>query len=280
MSKRNKKELDSVRVAKIEQRERVVRKGRAKQERLRRFVRFLLTLGFLAAGYYAVLSSGWVLKQDAFTHADGVTIEIVNNKIVPAAKILAILENNKLPDTPVYLMKTAAIKKQIKQLDPVEDVYIRRYAFPARLQIILREKIPAVTLSPDLNSPPRAFVTQDGSLITQGYKLSDINKDFETIKVLSSNNNDWNEAKVKQIQKIISHVEAYSEEPVEYIDIRKPDDVFVKIKTVNIRLGKLDEGVYERLKHLPALLPQVKQTGAKIKYLDLSWEKVHYLKLE
>ena len=57
-------------------------------------------------------------------------------------------------------------------------------------------------------------------------------------------------------------------------------DVYVKIETVNIRLGKLDENVFKRLEKLPSLLPQVKLMDSKIKYLDMSWEKVNYLKLE
>ena len=80
--------------------------------------------------------------------------------------------------------------------------------------------------------------------------------------------------------KIAKYVSVYSKEPVEYIDMRNPYDVYVKIKTVNIRLGKLDAGVYERIKRIPSILPQVKLVDAKVKYLDLSWEKVNYLKLE
>ena len=86
--------------------------------------------------------------------------------------------------------------------------------------------------------------------------------------------------KIKEIQKIVRYIESYSKEPVEYVDFRNPDDVFVKIPSVNIRLGKLDNTLFKRIERLPSILPQVKEVKTKVKYLDLSWEKVNYLKLE
>ena len=62
--------------------------------------------------------------------------------------------------------------------------------------------------------------------------------------------------------------------------MRNPFDVYVKIKTVNIRLGRLDESLYKRIERLPSILPQVKLVDSKVKYLDLRWEKVFYLKLQ
>ena len=90
----------------------------------------------------------------------------------------------------------------------------------------------------------------------------------------------WDLAKIKEIQKIVKYVETYSKEQVEYVDFRNPNDVYVKIKTVNIRLGKLDNEVYKRIERIPSILPQVKPVEKKVKYLDLSWDKVNYLKLK
>ena len=101
-----------------------------------------------------------------------------------------------------------------------------------------------------------------------------LSKDYKTILVLSYGNkgddyHKWDLPKIQQIQKI-----------VKYVDFRNPNDVFVKVKTVNIRLGKLDDTVYKRIERIPSILPQVKLVDSKVKYLDLSWEKVNYLKLQ
>lgn len=223
------------------------------------------------------------MDKNAFNYVGGRSVEIINNKIVPSHKILVLLKNSNVPNVPVYMARTDAIKKELMKLPPVENVYIRRYAFPARIQIIVRERIPVITISPDVKVQPVAFFTTDGKLI--GREFLPLDKSFKTILVLSYGNKGddyrkWDLKQIHEIEKIAKYIETYSGEPVEYIDLRKPDDVFVKIKTVNIRLGKLDENVYKRIERIPSLLPQVKLIDSKIKYLDLKWDKVNYLKLE
>ena len=112
-----------------------------------------------------------------------------------------------------------------------------------------------------------------------------MNPQFKTIKVLSYGNkgddyHKWTKEKIHKIEKIVRYVETYAKEPVLYLDFRNPEDIYVMIKTVKIRLGKLDDTVFTRIERIPSILPQVKLMDSKIKYLDLSWEKVNYLKLD
>ena len=265
------------------QRERLIRKGRMKQERFRGFVRFFLSCGLLLMLFYIETRNAWYRDNKAFNYVGSSAVEIINNKIVPSYKILAVLKNSNVPDVPIYLANTSDIKKELMKLTPIDDVYIRRYAFPARMQIIIRERIPVITISPDINIQPIAFFTTDGKLI--GREYLPLNKQYKTVKVLSYGNkgddyHKWDLKKIQQIQKIARYVETYSHEPVEYIDFRNPNDVYVKIKTVNIRLGRIDENIFKRIERIPSILPQVKLVDSKVKYLDLSWEKVNYLKLE
>lgn len=274
---------DGKHLVKKKRRERLVRKGRIKQERFRAFMRFFLSVFFIFLLVYCSKCRGWYMEKNAFNRIGGNSIEIINNNIVPSHKILALLKNNDVPNVPLYMARTDAIKKDLMKLDPVENVYIRRYAFPARIQIIIRERIPAITISPDAKVAPVAFFTTDGKLI--GREFLPLKSNYKTIKVLSYGNKGddyrkWDINKIKLIEKIAGYVETYSKEPVEYIDFRNPEDVYVKIKTVNIRLGKLDENVFKRIERIPSILPQVKLVDSKVKYLDLSWEKVNYLKLQ
>ena len=274
---------DGKHLVKKKRRERLIRKGRIKQERFRAFMRFFLSVFFIFLLVYCSKCRGWYMEKNAFNRIGGNSVEIINNNIVPSHKILALLKNNDVPNVPLYMARTDAIKKDLMKLDPVENVYIRRYAFPARIQIIIRERIPAITISPDAKVAPVAFFTTDGKLI--GREFLPLKSNYKTIKVLSYGNKGddyrkWDINKIKLIEKITGYVETYSKEPVEYIDFRNPEDVFVKIKTVNIRLGKLDENVFKRIERIPSILPQVKLVDSKVKYLDLSWEKVNYLKLQ
>ena len=180
-------------------------------------------------------------------------------------------------------MKTSDIENDIKKLKPVKDVYIRRYAFPARLQIIIKERTPVISVATNEKAPIAAAFASDGVLI--GHEFMPLNPELKTIKVLAvyGGNNSytkWNLAKINEIQKLATYIENYSKEPIEYIDMRNPNNVFVKVKTTKIRLGKIDGSVYERISRIPSILPKVKLITKNVEYLDISWEKVNYLKLK
>ena len=230
-------------------RERKVRKGRMRRERLRVFLRFVFVLAALYIMYFVYKMPVMYLPKNAFSIVNSEAIQIINNNIVPTHKILTVLNSVKVPDRPVFLAKTGEMEKAIKQLTPVEDVYVRRYILPARMQIIIKERIPVILIAPDVNAQPVAYFTQDGKIVGREYLPLKIN-----IKPLL--------------------------EKVEYIDCRNPNDIYVKIPTVNIRVGKPDGQIFTRIARLPSILPQVKLLDSKIKYLDISWEKVNYLKLE
>lgn len=264
-------------------RQRLVRKGRMRQERFRSIMRFFITVILIFGLFNALKLPGWYMDKNAFNRVDNSSVEIINNKIVPSHRILMLLKNNSVPNVPIYMARTGAIKKELLKLTPIENVYIRRYAFPARIQIILRERTPVITIYPDMKVPPVAFFTSDGKLI--GKEFLPLDKSYKTIALLSYGNKGddytkWDLKKIKEILKIVKYVETYSKEEVEYIDFRNPNDIYVKIKTVNIRLGKIDDTLFKRIERIPSILPQVKDVKSKIKYLDLSWEKVNYLKLD
>lgn len=275
--------VDPDRLVKNVRKKRKLRKGRRKQSVFRNFFRFCMTILLLCAFVYISKMPQWYLDKNIFTVSNPNSIVIVNNKIVKSHKILSLLKKTNVPDVPIYMAKTDYIEKELRKLPPVKEVFVRRYAFPARLQIIVKERQPVITISPDEKVTPVAAFSRDGVMF--GREYLPLSKDFKTIKVLSYGNKGddytkWNAAKIRQIETIVEYVETYSKEPVEYIDFRNPNDVYIKIKTVNIRLGKIDEGVYDRIKRIPSILPQVKMVDSKVKYLDLSWAKVNYLKLE
>jgi cell division septal protein FtsQ len=209
-------------------------------------------------------------------------LEIANNKIVPSYKILAALRKTEVPNTPIYRFDTNEIKQDIMQLEPVENVYVRRLWFPARLQIIVEERTPIITISPKENVAPIAFFARGGKLIGRDYMP--LPKSFKPILVLTygSRGDDyrnWNNEKIKLIEKVAKAVKAISNEEVQYIDLRNANDVYVRVKTANIRLGKLDDTVFARIERIPSILPQIKTLDKKIKYIDLRWKNANYIKL-
>jgi len=274
---------DGRRFVKRKRRERKVRKGRLKLSRTRFLGRFLISILIILGFFYSFKLKGFYMDESAFNKVGNNSVKIINNHIVPSKKILMLLKDSEVPNVPIFMAKTNHIKKEIMQLSPIENVYIRRFAFPARISIIIRERTPVITISPDVKANPVAFFTSDGTII--GKEFLPLDKSFKTILVLSYGNkgddyHKWDLDKIKQIQKIVRYVETYSKEEVEYVDYRNPNDLYVKIKSVTIRLGKTDSTIFKRIERIPSILPQVKDVKTKVKYLDLSWEKVNYLKLE
>lgn len=274
--------LDPARFVKQARKSRKIRQGRKKQSTIRKTVRFFMTVLLLFLLIYISKMPQWYLPKDAFTKANTNVINIQNNSIVKPYRIMALLKSRGVPHVPIYLMRTKNIEKDIKTLTPVKDVYIRRYAFPARLNIIVKERNPVLSVYLNEKSPVMGAFADDGTFI--GKEFMPLSPNIKTIKVLASPNGDfgytkWNLENINELQKIVTYIETYAKEPVEYIDMRNPADVYVKVKTVNIRLGKLDGTLYERLKRISSILPQVKLIKSKVQYIDISWEKVNYIKL-
>ncbi len=261
--------------------QRKIRQSQRRLNRLRAFWKFFLIVSLIAFGLLILKMPQWRFHSNAFDNLNSPALEIVNNRIVPSQKILSALRRNQVPLRPIFLVKTDNLKKSIKQLEPVRDVYIRRFWFPARLQIIIIERTPAITISPDIDVPPIAFFSTDGKLIGREY-MSTID-DFKTVKVITYGSGDdyrnWDRTKVNNLKKLAATVEMDSGEQVEYIDYRNPKDVYVKIPTVNIRLGSFNAGTFEKIHRIPSLLPQVKMLNKKVKYIDLRWD-TSYIKLD
>ena len=261
--------------------QRQVRKSQRRLARLRTLYKLFLIFGLILGMLFILKMPQWRLKSNAFDKLNNPALEIVNNHIVPEQKILYALRRNQVPRQPIFLVKTDDLKKSIIQLEPIQNVYIRRFWFPARLQIIVIERTPIVTISPNIDVPPIAFFSSDGKLIGREYMPLDEN--YETVLVITYGSGDdyrnWDSMKVKNFKKLAELVEAETGEKVEYIDYRNPKDVYIKIPTTNIRIGSLNPSVFDKIGRLPSLLPQVKMINKKVKYIDLRWDS-NYIKLD
>lgn len=261
--------------------QRQVRKTQRRLTRLRALYKLFILISIIFAGIFILKMPQWRLPQDAFDKVNSPALEIVNNQIVPASKILSALRRTQVPMQPIFLVRTNSLKESIKKLEPIQDVYIRRFWFPARLQIGIIERTPAITISPNIDVPPIAFFSTDGKLIGREYMPLD--ETYNTVSVITYGTGDdyrnWDYTKITNFRRLAALIETETGEKVEYIDYRDPKDVYVKIPTVNIRLGSLNPSVFDKVQRLPSLIPQVKMINKKVKYLDLRWD-MSYMKMD
>lgn len=263
--------------------ERKIRKKRKKLNALKAVLR-LAVIGLLVfLGYEFCKLPQWYLPQDAFKRQTNEVIEIVNNNIIPTPIIYDLIKDIKVAKLPIFLMSVQPVKKEIFKIPVVKNVYVRRYGFPARIQIIIRERIPIAVIKTDLKNKPVAFFTSDGVLVTNKNYMGLAETD-SALKILikpSRIEKNWTAKRIDYIRQIVKSVETYSGQKVEYIDMRIPNDVYVKIQTTSIRLGVLDNSVFERIERIYTILPQIGEVNNnQVKYIDLSWDKVNYLKMK
>lgn len=251
--------------------------------RVKALFNLLIVLFLLFALFKAVTLKQWYLNKDVFKKANSRYLKIFGNNITPDYQILNSLRFIQLPNKPIYLLKTKPLKEQLLKLSPVNEVHVLRYWFPARLEIIIEERIPILTIAPSEKVAPIAFFTQDGKLI--GREYIPLPQGIKTYKILSygtkgDDYRKWDIKKINELEILGRTIEMYSKEPVEYIDLRNPKDVYVKIKSNFLRIGELNDTTLNRVKYIQSILPEAKTLENKIKYIDLRWEEAYYIKLE
>lgn len=251
--------------------------------RLRALLRLFMVGVLIFAAYKVYKLPQWYLDKNAFSSASNGSLEIIGNKITPKYKIISILRQTPVPQRPIYLFDTKKIEKDIETLEPIKQVYIRRFWFPARIDIIVEERTPLISISPAVDVAPIAFFAQGGTLIGREYLPLD--KSFKTILVLTygTKGDDyriWDETKIKRIQLLAKTLEYYSGEELKYLDFRNPKDVYAQLPDVKVRLGEMNSTIEDRVKNIASILPQIKSLNKKIKYIDLQWEETQYIKLD
>ncbi len=275
--------INIARRVKINQMQRNVRRSQMGLRRLRTLIRIIMFGLLVFAAYKVYKLPQWYLEKNAFSSANNGSLEIIGNKITPMYKIISVLRQTPVPQQPIYLFDTKQIEKDIEKLEPVKNVYIRRFWFPARIDLIIEERKPILSISPAENVPPIAFFAEGGKLIGREYLPLD--KSYKTILVLTygtkgDDYRNWDEEKINKIYMLARTIEYYSDEEVKYLDFRNPKDIYAQLPDVKIRLGEMNSTIYNRVKNISSILPEVRTMEQKVKYIDLQWENAQFIKLE
>ena len=266
----------------VSKKERQLRKKGMMLVRLRGLLRFIITLIILYFTYRLMTAAKWYLPKDTITSYEIKRIQIVGNKITPTYKIITSISDIELPHKPIYMINTDEFSKKISSLSSVKKVYVKRLWAPARIIIYIEEREPIIVISPSKEVSPIAYFSKDGKLVGRDYMP--LPKEFNPILVLSyGNQNDdytkWKKDKILSIEKLAKTLEKLSGEKVQYIDMRKPGDIYVKLSSIKIRIGEIDSNTYNRIKDIKSILAETHSFEKKLKYVDLSWDESKYLKL-
>ncbi len=261
---------------------RKARRGEIAIRRIYKFVRFSFILFIFYATYRLAICHYWFLPNDLYEKGIGKQLEIIGNDIVSEKKVIEEMKKFPIEKKPIYQVNPAEIANQIEQLSPVKRAYVRRFWLPARFVVMLEEVTPVIVISPSEEAPAVAALSITGELIGREYlPLSD---KYDVVKILTYGTNDdyekWDVEKISDLYKLGSLIEEYSGEKLEYIDLRIKHNAFAQLESAKLRLGEIDVSVFDRIKVIHYILPEIKQMSDKIKYIDLSWKDSKYLKMK
>ena len=241
--------------------------------------KFFFTILLLVGAFLFVNVKFWHFPSTAYKANPNPYVEIEGAKIVKKAQVMDCFRKFPVPKVPIYLMNTENISDAILKLSPVKRVYIRRFWFPARLKIVVEEKIPALAISPTSEAQPIAVFTEDAGII--GKEFLPLTPDYHTYLVLTYEDyKKWPAERVKSLIKLVKYVEESSGEKLAYIDLRNINDVYVQLQTVRLRVGDLNNTVVTRISRITSVLPQIKDLKSDINYIDLRWDTSTFIKLK
>lgn len=260
-----------------------VRKSQIAVKRFFVLIHLLTIIFIFFATYKLITTSHWYVSKQALESPQNNYLKIVGNDITPDYKILNAIRKVNLPKLPIYMIDPKEMKEQILKIDTIKTVYIRRFWFPGRFTVMVEERKPVFTISPSETVPPIAFFAEGGKLI--GREYLPFKKKFDTTLILTygtrgDDYRNWDANKIKFLDKLAKSISEYSGEKIVYIDLRNPQDVYVQLQSVKLRLGEINDTVFKRIHSISSILPQIKSFNKKIKYVDLRWEETKYLKLE
>ena len=246
-------------------------------------LRLVLIVLIILFGLKVLKLQGWYLNQELLSSADERVIKIEGNAITPKYKIVDLIRQIQLPDTQIFRLDTTEIEQNIAQLQPVKKVYVRRLWYPARINVVVEERVPVFLITPSIEAEPISAITTDGVFIDREYMP--ISPKFKTYKIITygvrgDDYEKWNKERVDEILCLTKALETYSGRKVEYLDLRNPTDVYIKLEKVLIRFGEINDTALVRAKWIATILPETEKFKQKIKYIDLRWEDAHYIKLE
>ncbi len=85
----------------------------------------------------------------------------------------------------------------------------------------------------------------------------------------------WKPKSVKYLTDLAYYIENATNQKLEYIDIRNPDDVFIQLKNVKLRIGRINGNITStNIDKVLSVLPEALKIRNDIEYIDLRWDNV------
>ncbi len=236
----------------------------------RQIFRYTFLVALLAAGITGFIKVSWSV-------ADPETdIKVAGNEVTSSKQVRRALLSSL--QRPIYTLNPKELEKQVATLPDVQRAFVRRYLFPRpHLIVEVMEEFPwaSYALAPD--QPVTHVISQTGRFIP----LSQFpTVPQPTLRIYGKPEEAFNQRTVAQWSNWVNFISAQTKNPVEYVDMRKQNNVEVKTGELCLHLGAPDSMLSKRLARLSSVLPVlVSLEKQNIDYVDLSLDSNVPLKI-
>lgn len=236
------------------------KKKQARAARLRRQVfRYVLLASLLYLGTSGLLRVPWALPdpdQD---------VKVSGNQVVSSAQIKQVL----MPSLqkPVYSLNPKELEARIKSLPGVHNVFVRRYLFPhPYIQVQVMEEFPWASVAAGPDTPVCGVISETGRYIPVAQFPSVAQP---ALRFFTAPCHKMSDADVRTWANWVSFIAVQTGTPVEYVDLRKADDIRVQAGELQLRLGTIDSTLPKRLNRLASILPVLSTLKEHVDYINL-----------
>jgi cell division septal protein FtsQ len=250
------------------------RRERRKMARVSRTRRQVLRYSFLFvllfAGIAGFLKASWSVSDP------DTDIIVSGNDVVSLKQIRKVLRPSLAK--PVYSLNPKELEARVQSLPAVQHAFVRRYIFPRpHLDVQIMEEFPWACFAGGPAEPVSAVVSQTGRLVP----LDQFPSVYQpSLKIYGTGRTQFNQTDVAAWSGWINFIAAQTQQPVDYVDLRKSSDIQVKVGDMLLKLGCADSMLSKRLSRLPSVLPVLATLKKEnIEYVDLSLDSNVPLKI-
>jgi cell division septal protein FtsQ len=236
----------------------------------RQFLRYSFLFALLFVGVAGFIKTSWsVADPDE-------DIKVSGNQIVTAKQIRKVLFP--IMQKPIYSLNPKELEARVESLPAVQHAFIRRYIFPRpHLDVEVMEEFPWAAFSTGPDQQVSAVISQTGRLVPLDQFPS---TPQPTLKIYGAVDSKFNEGDVATWSNWVNFISAQTNHPIDFVDLRKTNDVEVKVGDLQLRLGVADSMLNKRLLRLPSVLPVLATLKKEnIEYVDLSLDSNVPLKI-
>lgn len=239
--------------------DRSTRQGLIKRRR-RRVLRRLYGLARLAAAA-AMAWTIWWLWSGPFWRWDG-QMTVSGNRLVGKQEILAKLY---VPQrTPLYMLRPPELAAQLRAIPAVAQVAVRRWLFPARLEIMILERQALVRVAGPKGEPVSRWIDQEGVVFAAPAAHMEARFPIRVHTELQPG--DRLPAEVQT--HLFELLNAWPKGAEGRLDLRKPRDVFASIAGMPVRLGEVSE-IALKFAMFEHVRPEATKYKDRLKYINL-----------